>query len=160
MEADKKRTMRAPLCRAGAGHPGVQAVYSVWECLGRRCVPGVGRKGGREMSMSAFSFKRAAASPMLWLAILGAIALVVVSVWSWLGPAANPAATARPVALGAPTVLNVKSFGATGNGTTNDTGAINRAIAAANKASGGGVVEFPAGTYRSANSIHMMSNVT
>jgi hypothetical protein len=55
--------------------------------------------------------------------------------------------------------FNVRDYGATGNGSTNDTAAINDAVAAANSA-GGGVVEFPAGTYKSANSIHMKSNVT
>jgi len=60
----------------------------------------------------------------------------------------------------AATVFNVKSFGATGNGSSNDTGAINNAITAASEATGGGIVQFPAGTYRSPNSIHMKSNVT
>jgi polygalacturonase len=64
-----------------------------------------------------------------------------------------------PTAFAA-TTLNVKSFGATGNGSTNDTAAINRAIVAANGTSGGAIVEFPSGTYLSANTIHMMSNVT
>jgi hypothetical protein len=60
-------------------------------------------------------------------------------------------------AQAATTVYNVKSYGATGNGTTIDTPAINDAIAAASKA-GGGEVYFPAGTYESV-SIHLKSNV-
>ncbi len=57
-------------------------------------------------------------------------------------------------------VFNVRTAcGAAGNGTTNDAGAINRCIAMASAASGGGIVEFPSGTYAS-SSIHMMSNVT
>ncbi|WP_222853705.1 glycoside hydrolase family 28 protein [Fodinicola acaciae] len=70
------------------------------------------------------------------------------------------------VGLAMPTVsyaavnLNVRDYGATGNGSTNDTTAINNAITAANAATGGGIVRFPAGTYKSANSIHMKSNVT
>ena len=56
-------------------------------------------------------------------------------------------------------VHNVKDYGAVGNGSANDTAAINRAITAAN-AAGGGTVQFPSGTYRSPNSIHMKSNVT
>lgn len=43
---------------------------------------------------------------------------------------------------------DVKEFGATGNGTTLDTDAINKAIENAAKA-GGGTVNFPAGTYLS-----------
>jgi hypothetical protein len=42
-------------------------------------------------------------------------------------------------------IRNVKNYGATGNGTTDDTTAIRSAITAA--AAGGGVVYFPAGTY-------------
>ena len=56
-------------------------------------------------------------------------------------------------------VFNVKSYGAVGNGSTNDTPAINKAITAAN-AAGGGTVEFPSGSYKSQNSIHMKSHVT
>jgi polygalacturonase len=64
-------------------------------------------------------------------------------------------------AAAAPTaVFNVRDFGATGNGSSNDTPAIQRAIDAATAASGGGIVEFPSGTYQSRNTIHMKSNVT
>jgi polygalacturonase len=45
-------------------------------------------------------------------------------------------------------ILNVRSFGATGDGQTIDSAAINRAIEAAAEA-GGGTVYFPAGTYAS-----------
>src|SRR5262245_2272531 len=55
-------------------------------------------------------------------------------------------------------IFEVKSFGARGDGATLDTGAINRAIAAAHEA-GGGAVRVPAGTYLS-TSIHLQSNVT
>jgi len=44
------------------------------------------------------------------------------------------------------TMYNVKDYGATGDGATNDTTAINAAITAAN-AAGGGTVIFPTGTY-------------
>lgn len=44
------------------------------------------------------------------------------------------------------TVFNVKDYGATGNGSTDDTAAIQSAIDAASTA-GGGTVWFPAGTY-------------
>jgi polygalacturonase len=53
--------------------------------------------------------------------------------------------------------FDVKTFGATGDGTTVDTAAINKAIDAA-KAAGGGTVFFPAGTYLS-GSIHLQSHV-
>jgi hypothetical protein len=55
--------------------------------------------------------------------------------------------------------FNVRDFGAVGNGSTNDTPAIQRAIDAAN-AAGGGTVVFPAGNYQSRNTIHMRSDVT
>jgi polygalacturonase len=54
--------------------------------------------------------------------------------------------------------FNVKNYGAKGDGSNNDTSAINSAITAANTA-GGGIVEFPSGTY-SSGSIHLKNNVT
>ena len=54
-------------------------------------------------------------------------------------------------------VFGVREFGATGDGVTVDTPAINRAIEAAN-AAGGGTVWFPAGTY-GCYSIRLKSNV-
>jgi polygalacturonase len=54
-------------------------------------------------------------------------------------------------------VFDVRSFGARGDGTTLDTAAVNRAIAAA-AGSGGGTVRFGAGTYL-CYSIHLQSNV-
>jgi polygalacturonase len=53
--------------------------------------------------------------------------------------------------------FNVRDFGATGDGKTLDTAAINQAIEAV-AAAGGGVLVFPAGTYRSF-SIHLRSFV-
>src|SRR2546430_7268745 len=69
-----------------------------------------------------------------------------------------PAASAAPTGVTA--VDNVKDFGATGNGSTNDSPAIDRAITAANAMSGGATVRFPSGTYTAQNTIHMKSNVT
>jgi len=87
--------------------------------------------------------------------------LVRISVTFALTLAVGGLSYAVPTAASAaPVMLNVRDFGATGNGSSNDTGAINRAITAANAAPDGGVVRFPAGTYRSPNSIHMRSNVT
>jgi polygalacturonase len=53
--------------------------------------------------------------------------------------------------------FSVRAFGATGDGTTLDTAAINRAIGAA-AAAGGGTVHFPAGQYL-CYSIHLQSQV-
>src|SRR6266576_1827583 len=53
--------------------------------------------------------------------------------------------------------ISVKTFGATGDGKTLDTPAINKAIAVA-AAAGGGTVYFPAGNYLSV-SIHLKSNI-
>jgi polygalacturonase len=66
----------------------------------------------------------------------------------------------RPTASSAaqqPAAYNVKTFGATGDGKTIDTVAINKTIDAA-AAAGGGTVYFPAGNYLSV-SIHLKSNV-
>jgi polygalacturonase len=54
-----------------------------------------------------------------------------------------------------PSAFNVRAFGATGDGKTLDTAAINKAIDACSKA-GGGTVYFPSGTYLS-GSIHLKS---
>jgi len=54
--------------------------------------------------------------------------------------------------------FNVKAYGATGNGQSIDTEAINKAIDAA-AAEGGGTVYFPAGSYLS-YSIHLKSNIS
>ncbi|HUB00873.1 MAG TPA: glycoside hydrolase family 28 protein [Terracidiphilus sp.] len=73
-------------------------------------------------------------------------------------PAASFAASKKhggaPAAEG---IFNVRNYGATGDGKTLDTDAVNRAIDAAAGA-GGGVVVFPAGTYL-CFSIHLKSNV-
>src|SRR6266704_4353957 len=54
--------------------------------------------------------------------------------------------------------MNVRQFGAKGDGATTDSPAINRAIDAA-AAAGGGTVFFPAGVYLS-YSIRLKSNIT
>lgn len=55
--------------------------------------------------------------------------------------------------------FNIRDYGATGNGSSNDTPAIQRAINAA-AAAGGGTVRAPSGTYKSSNSIHLKSGIT
>ena len=57
---------------------------------------------------------------------------------------ATPATTKTNAAAG--NTLDVRTFGATGDGKTLDTPAINRAIETA-AAAGGGMVRFPAGSY-------------
>jgi polygalacturonase len=54
--------------------------------------------------------------------------------------------------------FDVKSYGAKGDGKTQDRDSINKAIEAAS-AAGGGIVAFPAGTFLT-GSIHLRSNVT
>src|SRR5215207_8735370 len=77
-------------------------------------------------------------------------ALVALALQSFAIPQDAPAPAAG--------VLNVRSFGATGDGKTLDAPAINRAIDAA-AAKGGGMVFFPAGDYLS-TSIRLKSNVS
>jgi polygalacturonase len=74
--------------------------------------------------------------------------------------AATAAQGVAHAAPGSPATGNfdVKNFGATGDGKTIDTPAINKTIDAA-AAAGGGTVLFPAGNYLS-YSIHLKSNVT
>ncbi|MGW3118691.1 glycosyl hydrolase family 28 protein [Streptomyces sp. NPDC001107] len=74
---------------------------------------------------------------------------------------------AHPAALAAPrhtprtaTVYDVRDYGAKADGSANDAPAINKAITAASSADGGGIVRFPAGAYKSQNTIHMKSHVT
>jgi polygalacturonase len=71
-----------------------------------------------------------------------------------LAAAAQEASVASASLLG---VYDVRRFGATGDGKTLDTQAVNRAIEAA-AAAGGGMVIFPAGTYL-CFSIHLKSQV-
>jgi polygalacturonase len=74
-------------------------------------------------------------------------------------PAVSLAALAQenPTAATAAGIFDVRKYGATGDGKSIDTPAINRAIDAAAGA-GGGLVLFPAGTYL-CFSIHLKSNV-
>jgi hypothetical protein len=61
-------------------------------------------------------------------------------------------------ATGAPVVLNVRDFGATGDGKSLDTAAIKKAVSMA-AASGGGTVFFPPGKYVT-GTFDLLSNVT
>ena len=75
-------------------------------------------------------------------------ALLLLSLARFPAPAADSAGH---------TDFNVRAYGATGDGKTLDSPAINQAIAAA-AAAGGGTVLVPAGTYLS-GSIHLQSNI-
>ncbi len=57
----------------------------------------------------------------------------------------------------AASICNVKTYGATGNGSTKDTTAIQNAI---NACSGGGTVDFPAGNYLTAPLFLLKNNIT
>jgi polygalacturonase len=72
-------------------------------------------------------------------------------------PAVAASQTAAPPQAPGLAAFNVRKYGATGDGKTLDTAAINRAIDAA-AAAGGGLVLFPAGVYLTF-SIHLRSNV-
>lgn len=69
-----------------------------------------------------------------------------------------PFAAASSAGLAANSDYNVRTFGASGDGKTLDTDAINKAIQAAATA-GGGTVHFPAGTYLTFT-IRLQSNIT
>ncbi len=71
---------------------------------------------------------------------------------------AEQSASSTPSAAAGRVAFDVRAYGASGNGKTLDTQAINRAIEAG-AAAGGGTVVFPAGNYLS-YSIHLKSNIT
>ncbi len=89
------------------------------------------------------------------LVAASAIAAAVLGATAAAGPADAGPADAASVAH----VFDVRDFGAAGDGVTNDAPAVNDAVVAAN-AAGGGIVEFPTGTYLAGGSIHLLSNVT
>ena len=74
------------------------------------------------------------------------------SLAAFLLPAGLPPARANAASF------DVRSYGAKGDGKTQDREGINKAIEAAS-AAGGGTVDFPAGTYLT-GSIHLRSNIT
>jgi Glycosyl hydrolases family 28 len=91
-----------------------------------------------------------------WLAAAAVAALL--GFWPG-GPAAAATPTHPSATPSATPVFSVTAYGAKGDGKANDAPAADRAITAAN-AAGGGVVEFPKGTYLAGGSIHLRSHVT
>jgi polygalacturonase len=92
-------------------------------------------------------------APMKALRGLPRIALLLVALC-----AVGDAAAAPPARKPAPTVYDVRGFGALPDGKTKATEAVRKAIAAA-VAAGGGTVVFAGGTYLS-GPIHLKSNIT
>ncbi|MGW7254436.1 glycosyl hydrolase family 28 protein [Streptomyces sp. NPDC054834] len=89
----------------------------------------------------------------------GAAAIVFFVLAVVLGLTQPSALAARPPGPQPAAVFDVRDYGAKGDGSTNDSPAIDKAITAANSA-GGGTVRFPSGAYKAKNTIHMKSNVT
>ncbi|MEU2616636.1 glycosyl hydrolase family 28 protein [Streptomyces sp. NPDC007157] len=86
-------------------------------------------------------------------------AATVLSVLAVVLGLSRPAALASPHTAPRAAVYDVRDYGAKGDGSANDTPAIDKAVDAAGSA-GGGTVRFTAGTYKSKNTIHMKSHVT
>jgi len=86
--------------------------------------------------------------------------LIAVSAAGVLGLAALSVPVIAEAATQAPQkVFSVKSFGAKGDGKTNDAPATNKAIAEAAK-NGGGTIEFSGGNFVMAGTVHLASNTT
>jgi polygalacturonase len=88
-------------------------------------------------------------SRRVWVAGFGAVGLAAAAAGVVFGLGTAQAAG----------TFNVRNFGATGNGSTNDGSAIQKAVDAAN-AAGGGTVQFPPGTYLAGKTIHLHNRIT
>jgi polygalacturonase len=80
------------------------------------------------------------------------------AVAAWLIPTMSLLAAPRPALAVGTGVFDVREYGATGNGKTLDTTAINKAVVTCAQ-TGGGQVRFPPGRYLSAT-VHLKSHVT
>jgi polygalacturonase len=85
---------------------------------------------------------------LIALAAAGVLGLAAVTTPMIANAATGPAA---------PKTLDVKAFGAKGDGNANDAAATNKAIAAAPK---GSVIEYKPGTYKIGSTVHLKSNTT
>jgi polygalacturonase len=88
--------------------------------------------------------------------LLGVVVAVVLGLFWSTAAHADTLTTTAPHST---KTFDVMDYGAAADGHINDSPAIARAITAANSA-GGGTVVFPAGTYKSKNTVHLKSNVT
>ena len=89
-----------------------------------------------------------------------ALSLTLLGFLVVLGLSQPPAVARTQTPAGVAAVFDVRDYGAKGDGSTNDTPAVQKAVDAAN-AAGGGTVQLPSpGTYKSKNTLHMKSNVT
>jgi polygalacturonase len=94
----------------------------------------------------------------------GLIALAVSGLAATGATASAAAAGATPPAQESASTMpgatfNVRDYGAKGNGSADDSAAFDKAVTAAS-AAGGGIVEVPSGTYKSAHTVHLKSHVT
>src|SRR6266542_2009836 len=119
------------------------------------CYPPTGSK----TAGPCFARRRVQGEPAMGTRLRNAITIKVARLAALALAALIVASVGVATAADAAQVFNVKDFGATGDGTTNDTPAINAAVVAAN-AAGGGILDFPAGIYLAGGSIHLLSNVT
>ncbi len=138
---------RAPVASGfSAGRPRLPAPSSASPPRRVRAAPAGAPRTEGSTALFGKTLREVARSRRTWVAVVATAGLA--AAWAALASPASAAGT-----------FNVRDYGATGSGSTNDTAAINWAILAASGA-GGGTVVFPSGTYRSANTIHMLSNVT
>jgi polygalacturonase len=90
--------------------------------------------------------------------VRGRTRLIALSAAGVLGLAAVATPMIANAAISAaPKTLDVKAFGAKGDGNADDAAATNKAIAAAPK---GAVIEYKAGTYKIGSTVHLKSNTT
>lgn len=160
-----------------AGSPGLQIPYSSWSGTSSRALSGTGLPGTGGSSISGYAWtllsapagssaaltSASTATPVLTGIDRAGIYVVILVVTDNLSNTSSNDPQACPksalVAIEAldefarakvprPDVTNVREFGATGNGVTDDTAAIQAAIDAASAVGGSRAVFFPTGIYQ------------